>query len=289
MEAFDTAMRNNLPVYAIACWNGCPACDQYKKMVLNQDKFQEFLSKQKLVVIYGGKQGEWIHLKRMYFGMSTARYVQETEKMKRSFKASRQTKYETVKNYKDPDSTKSDGTVYGKFLMNKGDGVYEYQTQKYKDEIFGTAKRPYAPGFVGYEDKGVTTYFGGNRFVVVPDMVGGNYTKLRDFIKRKNYKCKVDDFYKAKMVYLLNSLNYWSTKDKPTEQEIAYLNYIDGEYGYNSASNTGTTKVETAETREVNKFTLGNIGHDCTVVTSDGYTFRWVDQKNVFEEVSAPQ
>lgn len=109
MEVFGTAMKNNLPIMVIACWNGCSMCATYKKNVLNTDRFQEFLSQQKLIVIYGGGHGEWHHVNLMYYGMSTAQYAAKG-------KNSTAIKKKTIENYKDPENDSSDGTVYGSYV-----------------------------------------------------------------------------------------------------------------------------------------------------------------------------
>ena len=33
-------------------------------------------------------------------------------------------------------------------------------------------------------------------------MIGGDYSKMQNYISKRNFECGVDDFYKAKMVYI---------------------------------------------------------------------------------------
>ena len=63
------------------------------------------------------------------------------------------------------------------------------------------------------------------------------------------------------------------------EKEMVMLKYVDGDCGYNSMTSNKTTNVSktTSDVSDVKPLTFGNIGHDCTVITSDGYTFKWVD------------
>ena len=99
---------------------------------------------------------------------------------------------------------------------------------------------------------------------------------MQNYISKRNFECGVDDFYKAKMVYRLQT---GFGGNDALEKEMAMLKYVDGDCGYNSMTSNKTTNVSktTSDVSDVKPLTFGNIGHDCTVITSDGYTFKWVD------------